>query len=454
MNPDLREVLRKLGPEGLHDMLTPEERAALPFMWELWARPASRVDDPKQPRTYRGQVPPETDPPWSVCLFLGGRGTGKTRSLAEWCRSKAEGHPGCRINLVGRDMGEARKVATFGESGVMSICPPWNKPTWSPVDAALRWANGSQLFLYSAEAPTSLRGPQCHYLACDELAAWNKYRPETAWNLAVMGCRLGLNPQAFIATTPTPSRLLRDIRDRESTIVLVGSMDDNEFLPAGFVQEMDRVYSGTSFGRQELDGILLDQADGALFNLAVLERWRVPAAPKLARIVVSADPSASEAREHDEAGVIVLGLGVDTNCYVLDDLSGVMTPHGWAEEIIKAFHNWRAGYVLAESQRGGKMVKTIINTTRGGERIPVRPVPAQLAKETRAQPVAAATERGAVRLVGRLDDLERELCTWVPRAGHRSPGRMDAFVHGVLDMLMLGGPTRYVSTAGEFPRRL
>ncbi len=388
---------------------------------------------PGKARTFEGQLAPPGD--WSVCLFLGGRGTGKTRALAEWARGMAEQHPGCRIHVVGRDMAEARKVAVFGDSGILEHCPPWDRPDWSPVDGALRWRNGSQLFLFSAEAPSSLRGPQCAYLACDELAAWNRARPEGAWRMALLGCRLGRHPQIFIGTTPAPIRLLRELCDRESTVILRGRTRDNVYLPASYLREMESLFGGTAFGRQELGGELLDQADGALFSMAVLERFRVAKAPALKRVIVSCDPSASERQEHDEAGIVVLGLGVDGHVYVLADLSGVLSPQGWGAAIVKAFHDYGAAYVVAESTRGGAMVGTIIKQTPGGASIQVRHVAATIAKELRAQPVAAAAERGVLHLVGRLDVLEQELVTWVP-GSPRSPGRLDALVHGALDLIV------------------
>lgn len=431
MRSAIEEAVERLGPRGLHDALTPAQRQALPYVWPLWARPLEPV--PGKARTFRGQIAPPGD--WTVCLFLGGKGTGKTRALAEWCRAKAEQHPGCRIHLVGRDMAEARKVGVFGESGILERCPPWDRPDWSPVDGALRWRNGSLLSLFSAEVPASMRGPQCHFLAADELAVWGKGRPEAAWRLALLGCRLGRHPQAFVATTPAPIPLLRDLIARPTTVILRGRMRDNPYLPESHMAEMESLYSGTAFGRQELDGELLDKAEGALFAATLLDKFRVAKAPALRKVVIACDPSASTAREHDEAGLIVLGEGMDGHAYVLEDLSGTLTPEQWGGRICEAFHRWHAAYVLAETQKGGKLVQTIIRQSPGGANVPVRPVPAQLAKETRAQPVAAAAENGRLHLVGIFEDLERELCTWVP-GGNWSPGRLDALVHGALDILV------------------
>ena len=447
----MHEAAERIGTRALHDALTAAQRQALPYVWRLWARPTVKVDGVE--RTWEGQVAPPGD--WTVCLFLGGRGTGKTRALAEWCREKAEGEPGCRIHVVGRDMAEARKVAIFGDSGIMERCPPWDKPQWSPVDCALRWRNGSQLFLFSAEVPSSLRGPQCHFLACDELAAWGKGRPDDAWRQAVLGCRLGARPRVFVATTPTPIQLLRELRDRPTTVILRGKMADNPYLPQSYLDEMRALYGASSFGRQELEGVLLDQVDGALWSVATLDGPRVDRAPDLRKVIIACDPSASAAREHDVAGIIVLGQAADRHVYVLRDLSGVLSPEQWGSRIVQAFHDFGAAYVVAESQRGGKMVATIIRQSPGGSSIPVRPTPAQVAKETRAQPVAAASECGMLHMVGEHPDLERELISWVPGSRY-SPGRLDALVHGVLDLLVRTAATQRGLNEGEptLPRRI
>lgn len=111
------------------------------------------------------QLPPEGE--WLVWLFMAGRGTGKTRSAAEWVHEKASTDAGCRIALVGRTPADVRDVMIEGESGILPIARE-NTPVYQPTKRRLSWPNGSMAYAYSAEVPSQLRGPQHHYAWCDE----------------------------------------------------------------------------------------------------------------------------------------------------------------------------------------------------------------------------------------------------------------------------------------------
>jgi phage terminase large subunit-like protein len=103
---------------------------------------------------------------------MGGRGTGKTRSGAEWVIERVLNGAGRRIALVASTMADARDVMVEGESGILAISPPWFRPHYEPSKRRLTWANGAIATLYSAEEPDSLRGPQHDSAWCDELAKW------------------------------------------------------------------------------------------------------------------------------------------------------------------------------------------------------------------------------------------------------------------------------------------
>ena len=120
---------------------------------------------------HEGQLPPEGE--WRTWLVMAGRGFGKTRAGAEWVREYARRHPECRIALIGASLGEVRQVMVEGESGLLEVCPPENKPVFEPSLKRLSWGNGSQAFLYSAAEPESLRGPQHDIAWADELAKWD-----------------------------------------------------------------------------------------------------------------------------------------------------------------------------------------------------------------------------------------------------------------------------------------
>lgn len=97
-------------------------------------------------------------------LVKAGRGWGKTRVGAEWVRSVAQ--PGARIALVGPTAADVRDVMIEGESGILSVCEPWNLPTYEPSKRRLTWPNGAMATAYSAEEPDRLRGPQHTHAWC------------------------------------------------------------------------------------------------------------------------------------------------------------------------------------------------------------------------------------------------------------------------------------------------
>ena len=136
------------------DVLRPADLPTMDVNWMFWSR--------------RAQMAPDGD--WRTWLILAGRGFGKTRAGAEWVRSLAEADGRLRIALVAATSAEGRAVMIEGESGLLAIAPEGLRPTYEPSLRRLRWANGAQAFLYSAEAPESLRGPQHHLAWADEIA--------------------------------------------------------------------------------------------------------------------------------------------------------------------------------------------------------------------------------------------------------------------------------------------
>jgi phage terminase large subunit-like protein len=114
-----------------------------------------------------------------------------------------------RIGLNAPTAADARDVMTEGESGIMSICPD---ARFEPSKRKITWPNGAIASLFSAEEPDRLRGPQFDGLWCDELAAWKG--AQAVWDMAMLGLRLGKNPQAIVTTTPRPIPLVRALMKR------------------------------------------------------------------------------------------------------------------------------------------------------------------------------------------------------------------------------------------------
>lgn len=379
------------------------------------------------------QLPP--DGQWLTWMYCAGRGAGKTRSAAEWVHEKAMTNPGVRIALVGRTPADVRDVMIEGESGILAVAGP-DRPIYQSTKRRLTWPNGSMAQTYSAEVPSQLRGPQHHYAWADEAAAWTDAPKgdavDTAWNNLMLGLRLGDAPRCVVTTTPKPNALTRTILSRPSTAVTRGTTYDNlANLAPSFRDEVLATYEGTRIGRQELLGEVLDDVEGALWTIALLDECRAAKAPDLRRVVVAVDPSGGTGPNHDEQGIIVAGLGVDGEIYVLADRSCSLSPHGWASRAVAAFHEFAADRIVAERNYGGDMVESTIHQVDAG--VPIKVITASRGKAQRAEPVAAVYEQRRAHHVGALPKLEDQMCTWTPLDG-TSPDRMDALVWAVTDL--------------------
>lgn len=374
---------------------------------------------------------------WIVWLLLAGRGFGKTRTGAETVRALVEdqGEAGLRIALIGPTAADVRSVMVEGESGLLAVHPPGEAPLYEPSNHRVVWKNGAIATCFSADEPQRLRGPQHHFAWADELGAW-RYA-EDAWNMMMLGLRLGERPRAMVTTTPKPLRLIRDLALANSTYLTRGSTYDNRNnLAPTFLSTIIGKYEGTRLGRQELHAELLEQADGALWTRKAIEQARIPAdaTPELRRIVVAIDPAVTSGDHSDETGIVVAGIGYDGIAYVLRDASGRHTPNEWAVRAVDLYRLHKADRIVAETNNGGEMIELTLRTV--WREVPFRPLSASKGKQARAEPVAALYEQGKVRHLGGLPALEDQMCNWEPGSGAASPDRVDALVWAMTDLVL------------------
>lgn len=435
--PDLRSgaVWLACAPAAVQDEFLEEmsegELMALPFLFEFWAM--------------EHQLPPEGD--WRTWAILGGRGAGKTRAGAEWVRSCVEGarplDPGrCkRVALIGETLDQVREVMIFGDSGLLACSPPDRRPAWSATRKALVWPNGAEAMAFSASEPESLRGPQFDCAWVDELAKWKK--GQDTWDMLQFGLRLGARPQVCVTTTPRNVGVLKDLLAAPSTVATHAPTEANRAnLAASFLAEVRTRYAGTRLGRQELDGVLMEDVEGALWSRAALERLRLDSAPVFDRIVVAVDPPVTGKAGSDECGIVVVGAQTDGppqdwRAVVLEDCSvqGV-GPLGWARAAVSAMEKWGADRLVAEVNQGGDMVETVLRQIDA--LVPVTKVHASKGKVARAEPVAALYEQGRVWHLKGLGALEDQMCrmSQLGYEGKGSPDRVDALVWALTDLLI------------------
>jgi predicted phage terminase large subunit-like protein len=341
--------------------------------------------------------------------------------------------------VVAPTAGDVRDVMIEGESGLLAVCPPWNRPHYEPSKRRLTWPNGALVTAYSADEPERARGPQHDGLWADEIASW---RYPEAWDLFMFGLRLGNNPRAVVTTTPKPIPLVKELLASPTTFVTRGSSYENRRnLAPAFFQQIIRKYEGTRLGRQELNAEILDDFPGALWARDLINQ-KTNEEEDRDRVVVAIDPAVTSGEDSDETGIIVASKGVDGLYYVLDDLTCKLTPNGWAMRAVNAYHRFKADRIVAETNNGGDMVLDTIK--RVDPEVSLRKVTATRGKRVRAEPIAALYEQGRVFHQTAFPELEDQMCSFVPDDVLGPDDRVDALVWALTE---LSGTTEYTLRA-------
>jgi len=381
------------------------------------------------------QLPPDED--FFIWLILAGRGWGKTRTGAQDIALYALRNPNTNCAVVAPTFGDLRRVCFGGPSGLLSLIPDdcyennFGTNGFSSSVCEIRLRNGSKITGYAAVNPERLRGPQFHRAWCDELAAWQY--PE-AFDQLMFGLRLGNKPQCVITTTPKPIKLIKDLIIRKDVAVTKGSTFENQANLAQSALEMMRErYEGTALGRQELYAEIVDDVEGALWSLSMIEEQRLPkdTEKELTQIMVAIDPAVTAGEDSDETGIMVVGKDRSNNFYVLEDLSGRHTADNWGKIAVRAYYEWEADRIIAEVNNGGDLVERLIRSI--DTNVPYRSVRASRGKMLRAEPIAALYEQRRVHHIGVFEELETQMCTYVGQV-KPSPDRLDALVWGLSEL--------------------
>ncbi|MEO1787486.1 MAG: terminase family protein [Pseudomonadota bacterium] len=419
-----------------------------PLRWLDWAIDPAAADEKARAHldetpflaTARGSQRP---PPghWRTWLFMAGRGAGKTRAGAEWARFAALKAGLGRLALVGPTLSDAREVMIEGPSGLKAASQYAEEelPVYQVSRRRLEWPNGALGFIFSAEDPDSLRGPQFDGAWCDEAAAWK--RGPMVWDMLQMALRIGDSPRAVVTTTPKPVPLIKRLVASRSTVVTRGATSDNaDFLSPTFLEEVTAAYGDTLLGKQELEGLLIESQEGALWTATMLRAVALSAAPpRFDDVVVAVDPPVSQGRSADECGIIAVGAARGDRgpvvCYVLDDASARgLSPIDWAGRAVALAKKVGASRVVAEVNQGGDMVAQTFEAA--GCQIPVEARRAVLSKRARAIPVVALYQKGLIHHVGRFDALEQQMLLFGTDSQKGSPDRVDALVWGVTSLAL------------------
>lgn len=415
-------------------------------------------------RARADQLPPDGD--WLHWLIMAGRGWGKTWTganvLAEWAVTS----PG-DYAVVAPTFGDARKICVEGPSGLLQALGD-DLLDYNKSEFIIYVRGGSRIMLASADVPDRLRGLNLRGAWLDELASYRNGRK--LWDEALLpALRIGRLPRTVITTTPRRgNKVLAELLDRVASgdpevAVVRGSTKDNlANLSPAFIQAIYKRYQGTQLGRQELEGELLPDVEGALLRSALLELTRIrdiDTIPELRRIVVGVDPSGSGKSSSDRCGLVVVGIGpppagtppdvvMGEHLYFLEDASARLSPERWATRALDLADEWGADTIVAEKNMGHDLVETMIRMTARSQRrrLPrVVPVWAARNKQARAEPLVGVWEQFRSHIVGGMPGFEDCLTSWVAAEGGESPDPLDAGVWGACELM----PELALGTATE-----
>ena len=450
--------------------------AASPSSWLSWQDEAKlRLRQALWTELSRPAQRPPEGAGWTWYL-RGGRGSGKTRAASEalstLIREACDRGEGGELGdwaIIAPTFGDGRDTCVEGPSGLRLTLPgytdgSWRK-AWNRSQGQLRLANGSTLFIDGAnDGALRIQGKNLRAAWCEEVGLW--YHWEKAWDESV-AFAVRMDPACLIATgTPKAGhglvkRLLHGdpahhIPPADLCAVMRTTDNLDNLSPVAAARLLAR-YGGSTLGRQELEGELLTEVEGALWTQGIIDKGRLAQAAQMGRVVVGVDPAGSE---QTETGIVVAGLargacacGVHdetAHVYVLDDASLGGSPDQWGQAVVSAFDRTSADRVVAERNYGADMVGHVLKTVRSN--IPFTYVVASRGKAVRAEPIVALYEQGRVHHVGTFGDLESEMTTWRPGRDSWSPNRVDALVWAISELTQRpSGRASWSSESGMLP---
>lgn len=435
---------------------TPRAKALLPWCYDLWLRPDQRLP------THH----------WRSCGFDGGRGFGKTFAIGVEINRRAQRGQESLILLAAPTELRIQQVQI---AALLATAPPWfmPEPMRSREGVGLVWPNGVKASGRTPEVPQQPRGDNASLTWMTEIVAWNRNTREEFYNNITTATRepsIGKKQIIWDSTSKGRNEILTQLRsaaarDPHRHVVIGGTMFDNVLNDVPYLKDEWEKYSGVR-REEEIMGRHFDEADGASWRQLWLDRTRVDLAPALEWECIGVDPAQSINEGSDMTGIVRGGRAKDGHAYILEDRTGKYTPYEWGDLVVSMCR--RGGRVVLERNHIGehatfnlrsraenaKMLVRVIGKDDpwpplDPRCIHVREVVSRESKGARAEGPAAETEAGRVHLVGEFPELERELVTYVPERGMRSPNRFDALVFCVTELRELARERPRVDASAE-----
>lgn len=257
-------------------------------------------------------------------------------------------------------------TCVLGDSGLMGVCPPKERPEYEPSKSRVVFPNGCVASLMSAESPERARGANRSIIWGDELGSWGD---RDMYDQLMLSLRKG-ESKFYGTTTPRANDIIVHIyrhavfnndppQEGKWARIITGSTYDNVHnLSQAFRDTIVSTYEGTRLGAQELQGMLLLDAEGALWSTETIVKQTLKSdeqVPPLKRCCIGVDPAVSTGKASDNTGIVVSGLGEDDKGYVLEDHTGKYSPEGWVNKVLSLYDHYSqfcATSIIVEKTKG------------------------------------------------------------------------------------------------------
>ena len=251
----------------------------------------------------------------------------------------------------------------------------------------------------------------------------------------MLGLRLGQNPRVIVTTTPRSIPLLTHLLERTDSVCTRGSTFENaDHLAPSFLKDVKARYGGTRLSAQELEGLMLPtSSEAALWREDMIVHGTSPPPEAFKRLVVAVDPAVTYHDDSCETGILVAGIRTEGVAYVIEDLSGRLSPVDWGKRAIAAYHKYQANALIAEINNGGDLVQSLMTSL--DKAVAYKGVRASRGKYIRAEPSAALYAQKRVIHTQRFPELESQMLSYTP-GSPLSRDRLDALVWALKDLML------------------
>jgi predicted phage terminase large subunit-like protein len=396
--------------------------------------------------------------PARYALLVGGSRSGKTFLLCRAVVLRALKGPNSR-HLIARKAFNAVKTSIWSDTmpKVLRLCFPGLNVKTNKADYFWEFDNGSQIWiggLDEKERTEKILGTEYSTVYLNEASqiGWSsvemiKTRLAQVAPPLMQKMYVDCNPPL---TSHWTHRIFVEKRDPDTrqrfenpddyVWIRINPEDNKAHLTSEFLSDLTRM--GVRARKRFYAGEWGSETENALWTLEGIEKHRRKAHPDLQRIVIGVDPSGTKGDDDvrsDHVGIVVVGLGVDGDAYVLEDLTAQISPREWGRRVVSAFDRHSADLIVAEINFGGAMVEEIVRSAASEMKVNIhyREVHASRGKVIRAEPISVLYERGKVHHVGEIfPELEDQMCNFTTQGfmGDRSPDRADALIWALSEL--------------------